>query len=84
MASLLGGLFGFFTRGGSSRSLHGFQLGFGHDVAFEEDLTVFESERLQLSQTGAVIGLTATIDKEGLQLFERKSHEGQTSLRKTV
>jgi len=77
MASLLGGFFGFFTSGGSPRRSLGFQPGFGDDVAFEEDPTVFESERLQLDQTGAVIGLTATIDKEGLQLCECKSPEGQ-------
>lgn len=80
MAGLLDSLYGFLTGGGSSgKAVRGVDPDhvIGRDVAIEEDLTVFDSEKLQLNERGGVVGLTAIIGKEGLGLRDSKVPEGQ-------
>jgi hypothetical protein len=83
MEGLLGSIYGLFTGGGSSRrQLQDLDIdgGFGRDVAVDEDITVFDSERVQLNQAGEVVGLAATIGNGGLELREGKLTQRQPTL----
>jgi len=50
---------------------------FGHtDLATDEDITVFVSERLLLDEAGLVIGMTAVINGQELTLKVANSRKG--------
>jgi hypothetical protein len=42
------------------------------DVAYDDDLTVLDTERLQINETGQVVGKTAVIEDEELVLTQGK------------
>jgi hypothetical protein len=79
MAGFLGTFFGILTGGGSSgkqAQRGGFDRDFGHDVSIDDDLTVFDLERVQLNERGEVAGLAASIGNDGLELRTSKLPEG--------
>ena len=79
MASFLGSFYNILTGGGSSgkeAERVGFGQGFGHDVSIDDDLTAFDLERVQLNEGGEVVGLAASITKDGLELRTSKLPEG--------
>jgi hypothetical protein len=79
MAGFLGTFYGILTGGGSSRKQvqpAGFDQEVGHDVSIDDDLTVFDLERVQLNERGEVVGLAASIGKDELEWRTSKLPEG--------
>jgi hypothetical protein len=79
MAGLLGTFYDILTGGASSgKQLErgGFDQKFGHDVFIDDDITVFDLERVQLNERDEVVGFAASIGKDGLELRTSKLPEG--------
>jgi hypothetical protein len=51
-----------------------------HDVSIDDELTVFDWERVQLNERCEVTGLAASIREDGLELRTSKLPEGYSSL----